>query len=450
MKKNRKDISLDKGNLLKIPLRTKLTFLLLVCAVVQLVAEVSAQPVSLKKQNASLEEIIWELKAKTHLVFLYSDEDIASVKGIDIDVRNLEADEVLRKCLKDTGLQCVKENGAIVIKQAKRETSAPQTQHRKITGKVTDKDGASLPGVTVLIEGTSMGVTTDDEGKYALECPSQGMWVLQFTFVGMRTQQVSVGGKTVIDVVMTEDTQEMDEVVVTGIYERKKESFTGSATTFKKEELKMVGTQNLVQRLRTQDPSFVMMENNQFGSEPNKLPDIEIRGKTSIIGLKEQFGTDPNQPLFILDGFETTLRTVMDLNMDRVESVTILKDAASTAIYGSKAANGVVVIETKKPEKGRFKVSYSGDFSISIPDLTDYNLMNAEEKLEFEWKAGYYHVKGNDAVEQARRDSLYNAHRAEVARGVNTYWMNDPLRVSFSHKHNVYAEGGDEQVRYGL
>lgn len=109
-----------------------------------------------------------------------------------------------------------------------------------------------------------------------------------------------------------------------------------------------------------------------------------------MIGLKEQFGTDPNQPLFILDGFETTLQVITDLNMERVESVTILKDAASTAIYGSKAANGVVVIETKRPEQGKFKISYVGDFSLSMPDLSDYNLMNAAEKLEFERLAGYY------------------------------------------------------------
>ena len=129
-------------------------------------------------------------------------------------------------------------------------------------------------------------------------------------------------------------------MVVTGIYQRKKESFTGSSTTFKGEELKSVGSQNVLQSLRTLDPSFKIMENNQFGSNPNQMPDIEIRGKSSVVGLKEEYGTDPNQPLFILDGFETTLETVMNLNMNRVASVTILKDAASTAIYGSKASNG--------------------------------------------------------------------------------------------------------------
>ena len=131
---------------------------------------------------------------------------------------------------------------------------------------------------------------------------------------------------------MQQQLQEIKDVVVTGIYQRKKESFTGSSTTFKGEELKSVGSQNVLQSLRTLDPSFKIMENNQFGSNPNQMPDIEIRGKSSVVGLKEEYGTDPNQPLFILDGFETTLETVMNLNMNRVASVTILKDAASTAI----------------------------------------------------------------------------------------------------------------------
>lgn len=130
------------------------------------------------------------------------------------------------------------------------------------------------------------------------------------------------------------------------------------------------------------------MDNALSGSNPNKMPDVEIRGKSSVAGLKEEYGSDPNQPLFILDGFETTLETVMNLNMNRVASVTLLKDAASTAIYGSKAANGVVVIETKAPVKGKLQISYKGDYSLDFADLSDYNLMNSREKLEFEnWQA---------------------------------------------------------------
>lgn len=183
--------------------------------------------------------------------------------------------------------------------------------------------------------------------------------------------------------------------------------------------------------MKTLDPSFKIADNIQFGSDPNRMPDIEIRGKSSIMGLKEEYGTDPNQPLFILDGFETDLQTVSDLNMNRVASVTILKDAASTAIYGSKAANGVVVIETVKPEKGRLRLSYKGDFSLTMADLTDYNLMNANEKIKFEELAGLYTDLTNDPLNQLRLDNLRNERLKEVARGVDTYWLSEPLRTGF-------------------
>lgn len=407
--------------------------------------------ISFEVRNASLAEIIPLIERSTNYTFLYQDEQVERVKNLTFRFTDEDLRVVLEKCLAGTGLTYQIADNTIVLKgkDADASPALPQVQEHKVSGKVTDESGAPLPGVTVVIEGTTVGVTTDADGNYALSCP-EGDIILCFTFVGMEMQRIPITGKSEINVVMKEDVTEMDEVVVTGIFTRKKESFTGSAATFKKEELKMVGTQNLIQSLKTLDPSFVVLENNQFGSDPNRLPDIEIRGKTSVIGLREQFGTDPNQPLFILDGFETNLQTIMDLNMDRVESVTILKDAASTAIYGSKAANGVVVIETKKPEKGTLRFSYTGDYSLSTPDLTDYNLMNAEEKLEFELKAGFYTATSNDAAEQIRKDSLYNAHRAEVARGVNTYWMSEPLRVSFSHKHNIYAEGGDDQMRYGF
>ena len=137
--------------------------------------------------------------------------------------------------------------------------------------------------------------------------------------------------------------------------------------------------------------------------------------------MKEEYAVDPNQPLFILDGFEVPLQTVVDLNMERVASVTILKDAASTAIYGSKAANGVVVIETKRPQAGQLRLSYNGDFSVSIPDLSDYNMMNAKEKLEFEWLAGEYSVSWDrDQNKEYQLLNLYNRRLEKVKSGVDT------------------------------
>ncbi|MBE6236080.1 MAG: SusC/RagA family TonB-linked outer membrane protein [Bacteroidales bacterium] len=322
-----------------------------------------------------------------------------------------------------------------------------------LKGKVIDSsDGYPLVGVSVIVTGTEYGITTDVDGFYELRIP-QGECEVTFSYLGYDDEVRVYTGKNAQSfsrIVMSMNTEQLADVVVTGVYERKKESFTGASATFKTDELKAVGSANVLQSLKTLDPSFRMMENTRFGSNPNMMPDIEIRGKTSIAGLKEEYGTDPNQPLFILDGFETTLETIMNLNMNRVASVTILKDAASTAIYGSKASNGVVVIETKAPSRGRLRLSYKGDFGLSVADLTDYNLMNSREKLEFEALAGVYKDNSGDPFAQIRLDNLYNERLKEIERGVDTYWLSEPVRTGFTHKHNVYAEGGEDKIRYGI
>ena len=308
-----------------------------------------------------------------------------------------------------------------------------------------------MVGVTVMVEGTTNGVTTDVDGHFTLAV--QGKCNIVFSFIGYKKAVMKYDGKNLHAfqrVVMKSDALDIKDVVVTGIYRRRKDSFTGSSSSFKGEELKSVGAQNVLQSLKTLDPSFKIMDNNLTGSNPNKTPDVEIRGKSSVAGLKEEYGTDPNQPLFILDGFETTLETVMNLNMNRVASVTLLKDAASTAIYGSKAANGVVVIETKAPTNGKLQISYKGDFSLDFADLSDYNLMNAREKLQFEELAGVYKDTTNDPFNQIKLDNLKNSRLHDIEQGVDTYWLSVPLRTGFTHKHNIYAEGGEQNIRYGI
>ncbi len=312
---------------------------------------------------------------------------------------------------------------------------------------VNDVDGTPLIGVTVRNLRDHSGTTTDMDGVFTLST-SNGSETLLISYIGKKSVEVKAVAGKILSVRLEDDQTSMDEVVVTGIYSRKKESFTGSSQTYKAEELKEVGSQNLIQSLKTLDPAFTVLENNQYGSDPNRLPDLEIRGKSSIVGLKEEFGEDPNQPLFILDGFETTLQSIMDLSMDRIASVTILKDAASTAIYGSKAANGVIVVETKTPQMGKLKLSYNGTFNVSFADLSDYNLMNAAEKLEFERLAGNF--KSNIADSQEYAEMRYNRLLANVRRGVDTYWLSEPLRTGLNQRHNVYLEGGSEQFRFGL
>ena len=319
-------------------------------------------------------------------------------------------------------------------------------------GDVMDTEGNPLPGVTILLKGTTTGTSTNANGEFRFPATKAGKSVLVFSFIGMKPVEKDVTpGKRVI-IRMEDEVTGIEEVVITGIYSRDKNSYTGSATTYSAQELKMVGAQNVIQSLKTLDPAMMVVESKQWGSDPNRMPKIEIRGKTSVVGLQAEFENDPNQPLFILDGVETTLATIINLNIDRVASVTLLKDAASTAIYGSKAANGVIVVETKSPEAGQLRLSYNGNYGISFADLSDYNLMNASEKLEFELLAGRYSpLEGYDGfVDKLQKMSDYYTRLKGVLRGVDTYWLSEPLRTVFNHSHNVYIDGGDQAMRYGL
>ena len=213
----------------------------------------------------------------------------------------------------------------------------------------------------------------------------------------------------------------------------------------------LTGNQNVLQSLKVLDPSFIVLENNLSGSDPNATMNLNIGGNTNIVGLETEYTTNPNQPLFILDGFETTLSTITDLSMDRVASITILKDAASTAIYGAKAANGVVVVETKKPEAGRLQFNYNGNFGLEWADLTDYNLMNSSEKLQYEKLAGYYgSLDANGNIIDEYYQNLYNQRMLRTKQGIDSYWMNEPLQTGFTQSHNIFAEGGDAAFRYGI
>lgn len=408
----------------------------------------SQKKVTLDVNGMEMVDVIQELRKQTGYKFFFNHNELkktgrASGKFLEKDL-SVVLDEILGK----TNLTYRQERGIIII--VPQEKSVEEKKARvEIIGKVTDEKGEPLSGVTVVIKGLGFGTLTDANGNYKLVVPNAPeKFSLTFSFVGMKTVEKAYAGKNVINIVLQEETIALDDVVVTGIYTRNKESFTGSSQTYTAEDLKMIGNQNILQSLKTLDPAFHVLESKEYGSDPNRLPDIEIRGKSSIVGLKEEYGQDPNQPLFILDGFETTLQVIMDLNIDRVASVTILKDAASTAIYGSKAANGVVVVETKSPARGQLRLSYNGNVDISFADLTDYNLMNAEEKLEFERLSGTF--TSVSAIEQEQLTGRYNRLLRDVKKGVDSYWLSEPLRLGLTHRHNIYMEGGDSQMRYGL
>lgn len=331
-------------------------------------------------------------------------------------------------------------------------TQSAQTNKVTYYGTVIDENGNPLPGVNITYKNAKgVGVITDVDGNFTLAVPTN-VHSLIFSYVGMKTQTVRISSPSEkVKVRMEPDAVAIQETVITGIYTRKAESFTGSMATYSEKELKTVGNQNVLQSLKVLDPSFIVLENNLSGSDPNATMNLNIGGNTNIVGLETEYTTNPNQPLFILDGFETTLSTITDLSMDRVASITILKDAASTAIYGAKAANGVVVVETKKPEAGRLQFNYNGNFGLEWADLTDYNLMNSSEKLQYEKLAGYYgSLDANGNIIDEYYQNLYNQRMLRTKQGIDSYWMNEPLQTGFTQSHNIFAEGGDAAFRYGI
>ena len=259
---------------------------------------------------------------------------------------------------------------------------------RTISGIVKDEFGSGLPGAhIVLMEGskanTNYGTPTDIDGKFTLKLPASAT-TIKVSYIGYKDLLVNLDGRATYDISLEPSAESLDEVVVTGAFTRKANTFTGAVTTVKGDELMRVGNQNVLQSLSTIDPSFMQIENLAAGSNPNALPDFQMRGSSTISNVQSEYASNANQPLFILDGFETTLTRIMDLDMNQVESVTTLQDATAKAIYGSKGANGVVVIETKRPESGTMRITYTGDLNIEAPDLSSYDLCNAAKKLEVE------------------------------------------------------------------
>ena len=412
--------------------------------------------ISVSFRNASLAEVLQRIKQQTGYYILYNSDAVRGIGGISFSKADAPVREVLDEALRGTRLEYSIDDDTIVIRgrSGGGNASAPQKAPDKVvSGRVTDTAGAPLVGVNILIQGTATGVVSGSDGGFSIRMP-EGRDNLIFSHIGYVSQTLPSAQTRLVRLV--QDEQEIENVVVTGIFTRKKESYTGSATTITSGQLARVSNRNVFESLKNIEPSLYIMDNTLMGSDPNTLPDMQLRGITTFpsestgVNIKGNYQNRPNQPLFILDGFETTLETVMNLNMNRVASVTLLKDAASTAIYGSKASNGVVVIETKAPEQGRLQLSYKGDFSVTMADLTDYNLMNSSEKLQFETLAGVYQDTNQSMANQLRLDDLRNERLKGIARGIDTYWLNEPLRTGFTHRHNIYAEGGEEKIRYGI
>lgn len=406
----------------------------------------SQKKITLNVGSTTLKTALANLKSQSGVNFVYNTKEVNDAVNVNVRLVEKTLDEALTEVLKATPYTYERVKDYILITVKKQDPK--QVVMKSITGVVKDEENLPMTGVAVMLDGTSLGRATDIDGKYQFNNNIPEGGVLVFSFLGYETQRVVVGSPSVIDVKMKKKEMEIGEIVVTGVFTRRAESFTGSATSFKGEELVRAGNQNLLASLKNLDPSFQIVESLDFGSDPNRIPEIQMRGQNSFPNLKGDYEGNPNQPLFILDGFETTIEKVYDLNLNRIESITLLKDAAAKAIYGSKAANGVVVIETKRPISGNLRISYSGDLNVVAPDLTGYNLMNAAEKLDFEKERGMYYKYVIGAETAQKIDLIYKQNFDNVVKGVDTYWLSKPLKTEIGTRHSFNIEGGDAVMRY--
>lgn len=343
-------------------------------------------------------------------------------------------------------------------KNNSKETYLLPPHGNYVYGRVIEKlSKEPMVGVTIRLDGHSTGVITDINGCYVLTLPEKGGLVI-YSYIGFETRKIKVTSRQKVNVQMVEATESIQEVIVTGYNSIQKESFTGNTTKIEKEDLLKVNPNNLISAIQTFDPSFRIQENLAAGSDPNSLPQFVLRGQTGIgettLGQtstssisREVLSGNSNLPIFILDGFEVDVEKIYDLDMNSIHSINILKDAAATAMYGSRAANGVIVSERRAPEAGKFRVQYSGVLSAELPDLSSYNLMNAREKLETERLAGLY---DSNTPEIDPYTNGYYQRLNNVLTGVDTYWLSQGLRTALNHKHSIFIDGGENDVRWGV
>jgi TonB-linked SusC/RagA family outer membrane protein len=440
----------------------KLTAILLFIGVLHLSAASYSQSVSISKHNSNLETIFKAIKKQTGYTFFYTDKVNTTQQNIDVDLNNVPLKEALDYCLKGLQLNYTIINKTIVIRPIPPEVNTPTQvkpvdQSVAIQGKVIDeKTQAVMAGVNIYrkTDRTIVIGTTNQKGEFQINVQPDD--VVVFTFIGYKPKEVKISNAKPLTVKMELLVNAMNDVVVTGYQTIKKETYTGSAVTISGDDLKRNNPTDVIKAIASFDPSFRIGDNNLTGSDPNALPKVTVRGSTSLPSVdgsivdRNNLSSNYNQPAYMLDGFQATLEQIIDLDINRIASVTILKDAAATAVYGSRAANGVIVITTKAPKPGKLQLTYNAQLNISAPDLSSYHVLNATQKLQYEKLAGLYVSGLTNNTSQDALDAQYNHTLENIVSGVNTYWLSQPVQNAYGMKHSLDAQGGDSTFRYDV
>ncbi|KIO43483.1 SusC/RagA family TonB-linked outer membrane protein [Sanguibacteroides justesenii] len=450
----------------------RLTFLLTVCIFFQLSASSVAQTVKLKGKTLTLKVIFEQVEKQTGKFTLFSNNELDMHRSVELKSQVFTLEELYDLILKNTNLKFEIEKHCIVIRPIPVITK-DEKKSVTINGWVRDEQKIPMPGVNVIVKGLNIGTSTRQNGKYSLTLPKTENIVLIFSFIGMETQEVKYVGQDSVNITMKESKENIDEVVVTGYQTIKEKGMAGSYSKVKAKDLTYTGIETLEQMLQGWLPGVMVMNSSGLTGVRQK---IRVRGTSTILGNAD--------PVWVVDGviqednvpFEMKEFSTMEvdnldmmrdfiggavswLNPNDIEDITVLKDASATAIYGVKAANGVIVITTKRGEQGRLSLSYRGSFSTSVRMNYDrMELMNSKERIDFS-REGY--LRGarvqNETVgyiglvmayQRGEIDGAEFNRRAKELETVNTDWFDILYRTPFSQNHSISISGGDRSSTY--
>lgn len=434
-------------------------FLLSNCAIVM--AQSPNKKISVTCKNEPLASVLKKVEKASGYKVLFTYDEVQNYK-VTISAKGREVSHVLKTIFDKLPFDYKFKGKYINVSKRERRilniSDGPEKGDHIVRGVVFDVHGSPIPGVLITVVGKHRGTTTNVEGVFGLDLQASKALV-EFSFIGMKKKRVTLTSQSAyVKVTLEDESHELGETVITGYRNVNKNSYTGSSTQILGDDLRKVSQTNILDAIQSFDPSFRIMDNTQFGSDPNAMPEMTIRGQSGVGNRaldtdqlsKSNLKNNPNIPTFIMDGFEVSIEKIYDLDPTRIESITILKDAAATAIYGSRAANGVVVVTTVAPKPGEVRVSYGFTGTLETPDLRDYNLANASEKLEIERRAGLYDPNIGNYFNESEAVNAYNKKLALIKRGIDTDWLSLPLRNGLDQKHSVFIEGGTQNLRYGI
>lgn len=385
--------------------------------------------VSIVAKNISTQELMQEIEKQTDYLFVYNKNEVNLNRKVTIQATNQTVIEVLNKAFSQTDIAFAMEGSNIMLMKKESKETSPSIQQKghTINGVVTDEKGETIIGANVSVKGTTIGTITDIDGKFTLDIPEGAK--LQVSYIGYLTQDITVGNNTSLNIKLLEDTQNLDEIVVVGYGVQKKSSVSGAIATIAQNDIKKAATSNLSDALVGQMPGLIAV--NESG-KPGSGSKLLIRGQ----------GTWNNSdPLVIVDGIE---RDFSNLDPNEVETISVLKDAAAAAVYGARAANGVILVTTKRGKDG--KPSVKLDTYYGLKNVTRY----PDLATPYEWASTRNKAYLMDGV-SPNDNRIFTQEQLENFRtgGQGTDWYKETFnKTAPQYYANLNLSGGSEKVKY--